>query len=278
MTIMSSAAPAAPPPAAPAADPATNNQPAPAAPESQPAAAPPAAPPAPPSYDPALYGKADEKTGRPEKVAAKYWDAEKREIRIGAVFDQLNWLQGKLGDKREKPPKEYTLEPSDGWQPPAEMAKDPVYAAVSSWARDNGELSNAQFNGLVRQFAQAQEASQKEILQAELATIGKDYEARIEKVGTWLQATVSPESFQSLYDGIQTAGAFLAIEELMQTTLPPSLEAGGEVPTGDTLESVDLAWNAKNEHGQRKVEIDPKYREEVRRRRAEVLKRRPVRR
>lgn len=278
MTIMSSAAPAAPPPAAPAAGDATNNPTSPPEPAAQPAAAPSTAQPAPPSYDPALYGKADEKTGRPEKVAVKYWDAEKREIRIGAVFDQLNWLQGKLGEKREKPPKEYALEPSEDWQPPAEMAKDPVYAAVATWARDNGELSNAQFNDLVRQFVRAQETSQQEILQAELATIGADYEKRIEKVGTWLQATVSPESFQALYNGIQSAGAFMAIEELMQTTLPPSLEAGGEVPTGDTLEAVDRDWNAMNEHGQRKVEIDPKYREEVRRRRAEVLKRRPVRR
>lgn len=239
-----------------------------------PAAAPAAGAETPPSYDPAEYGNVDEKTGRPEKIAEKFWDPEKRQIRsMGAILDQLNFLQGKLGEKREKPPKEYELRQVGEWTPPADMAGDPVYQAMANHARDALELSQAQWDGLVHMFWTASEKSGQEVMQAELASIGKDYNERIERVAAFAKANLSPESFQALYSGISSAGLFKAIEELVSVGQPPRLEADGSQDSGDTLEAVDAMWNAKDDQGRRRVEYDEQYRESVRRRRAALGRR-----
>lgn len=234
--------------------------------------------PQPPVYDPKVYGDIDQETGRPGKVPEKYWDAEGREVRWSDVLEQHNFLSSKIGEKREKPPKEYEVRQVGEWTPPEGMAEDPVFKAVAAHARDALELSQSQFDGLMQMYWTAYAQSGREALQAEIASLGKDYAPRMEAVAKFAQANLSPENFQALYDGIGSAAMFAAIEELISKVQPPRIEGDGAQDTGDTLAAVDQLWNAKDDQGRRRVEYDPEYREMVRRRRAAIAKRGGLRR
>lgn len=222
-----------------------------------------------PAYDPAVYGEVDVKTGRPANVPSKYWDYEKREVKWPAVLEQHNWLQKKLGDKKEKPPEAYAITSDADFTAPEGLDKDPVYLGLSKFAHDQLELSQAQWDGLIRQYWTLMAGSGEEITQANIASIGLD---RINNIGQFIAANAPPELYQKAAT-INEPAAIEVIEWAIKERLPPALERGGGQDTGDSADSLAQLQLAVDEYGQRKM-ANPEYAADVRRRLAAVTARR----
>lgn len=233
-----------------------------------PSAAPVKAPP--PTYDPTQYGEVDPKTGRPANVPSKYWDYEKREVKWPAVLEQHNWLQKKLGEKREKPPDAYTLTADSDYTPPEDLPKDPVYKGIASYAREHLELSQTQWDGLVRHYMGLMEASGQEIGQAEIASLGPNGVERITALKKVLAANAPPDIYQKAQAGILNAAAVEVLEWAVRESLPPPLERAGSVDSADTDDTLYQLQMAKDEYGQPKM-ADPAYAASYRKRLASHL-------
>lgn len=210
--------------------------------------------PQPPTYDPAEYGEVDPKTGRPANVPSKYWDYDKREVKWSSVLTQHNWLQKKVGERREKPPEQYALTADETFTPPEGLDKDPVYAGLATFAREDLELSQGQWDGLIRRYWSLMATSGQEITAAEIASLGEGGADRVNRLAQGLAANLSPEAYQEAVKDIQRAGSVMWIEELMKTALPPRIERGGGTEiSGDTDDTLFQMQTAKDEYGQPKM-------------------------
>jgi hypothetical protein len=231
-------------------------------------------PPAPayPTYDPKAYGDIDPKTGRPANVPSKFWDYDKREVKWADFLKHSNWLQKKLGEKRERPPDAYTLTADESFTPPEGLDQDPVYQSMAEFARSELELSQGQWDGLVRRYWSAMAQSGTEIAQAEIASLGDGGLARIERLRTFLEANLAPEHYQAALQDVGRARTVTWLEELTKAVLPPPLERDGAQDFGDTEETLRSLQFAKDEHGNPKM-ANPEYARDVRKRMAAFLAR-----
>lgn len=250
----STARPGAPPPVTQSHPPGTAQDKSPEKPVAESAKAADPAAPLPPIYDPAEYGEVDPKTGRPANVPSKYWDYDKREVKWGAVLTQHNWLQKKVGERREKPPEQYALTADETFTPPEGLDKDPVYAGLATFAREELELSQNQWDSMIRRYWSLMATSGQEITTAEIASLGEGGAARVNRLAQGLAANLSPENYQEAVKDIQRAGSVAWIEQLLGASLPPALEKGGEAQgSGDTDETLYQMQTAKDEYGQPKM-------------------------
>lgn len=255
--------------AAPAASDSLLDQPAPAA-----AAAPATTEPAKPALSfvfdekgvDTVFGKVD-KDGRPEHVAPKYWDADKKAVKADVVLNQLRWAEGKLGKKLDvigAPEKGYALEPSE--QVPKEVVEqlkdDPRIAAVFTKAKEL-DLSQKAIGELVTSFLGVDLKQVETNKAAELAKLGDNAQHRLKDVGDYITANFDPQMQATLKGMLTTADAVNAVEALIAKARPPSMIPKGEGNTALTV-TTKADWEkfhfATNERGQRLVEIDPEYR------------------
>lgn len=224
-------------------------------------------------YDPEIYGVADPKTGRPEKVPSKFWDYENKRVRMGDWLAQYEYAEKRLGKKFEKPPEEYELKSDQEVQFPAELVQDPVYKAMASWAKDEGELSQSQFASMMRRFVVAQTSTLQEVQQQQLKAMGPEGPARIERMRDWLASHLSTEEFQQAQGMVQSVEQLTVMEKLLEKALPAKLEKGENYEVGDTLEILNELQYAKDQYGNRKMAVDPQYADMVRKRRAAYFSR-----
>lgn len=206
-----------------------------------------------PNYDPQLLGEVDPKTGRPVNVPSKYYDYDKREVKWHELLTQHNWLQKKLGDKREKPPEAYALTSDETFQAPDGLDQDPVYKGLATFAREELELSQGQWDQLIRRYWGLMSTSGQEITTAEIASLGHNGLSRLENMRAFLQANLSPESYQEAIQDVGRASTVAWLEEIMKAVLPPPLEHEGTAVNGQTDESLYQMQMAKDEYGQPKM-------------------------
>lgn len=206
-----------------------------------------------PTYDPKLYGEPDEH-GRPGKVPEKFFDKQTGEINVPALLEENNWRGTKLGKRGEKPPEAYQLTADADFTPPEGLDKDPVYLAAATYAKNELELSQAQWDGLVRMYWASMGSSGQEIMQAEIAALGPQGPQRIAAVNATLAAHLEPADFEALQGAISSAPALTALERLLKDAiLPPSTDTNFGADNGDTDEILEQIQLAKDEYGQPKM-------------------------
>ena len=206
--------------------------------------------------------------GRPENVAAKYWDADKKAIKADVVLNQLRWAESKIGKKIDSigAPEQYELTPTDKLS--AEVlqgfAEDPRLSAVFEKAKSL-DLSGSAMQELVGAFLEQDMAATEEIMQAEIKSLGENAPQRIKDLSDWLDASVEPVHRQALKDLCTSAAAVEAIESLMRAAQPPKFNQANsqQAPTGPSREDWEKMYFARDDRGQRLVQIDPGYAKRV---------------
>lgn len=221
-------------------------------------------------YDPkgaeTVFGKPD-KDGRPENIAPKYWDPDKKAIKGDVVLNQLRWAEGKLGKKLEVigvPEKGYALEASD--KVPAEvidgLKDDPRIGAVFAKAKEL-ELSNKAVNEIALAFIEQDLARVETTKAEEIKKLGDNAPARLNNLRDFLTANLEPEMAETAKGLLTSAAAVQVVESLIKAAQPPRLTDKADTHAANTGPTKD-DWHkfhfATNERGQRLVEIDPEYR------------------
>lgn len=213
-----------------------------------------------------VFGKAD-KDGRPENVAPKYWDADKKAVKADVVLNQLRWAEGKLGKKLDvigAPEKGYSLEASE--TVPAAVVEslkdDPRMAAVFATAKEL-DLSQKAVASIVSSFLAVDLQQVETTKAAEIAKLGDNAPARLKDVGDYITANFEPEVQATLKGLLTTADAVNAVEALIAKARPPSFipKGSASAPQAAVSEADWKAFHfATNDKGQRLVEIDADYR------------------
>lgn len=212
-----------------------------------------------------VFGKAD-KDGRPEHLAPKYWDPDKKAIKADVVFNQLRWAEGKLGKKIDViggpgEGKDYDIKVPEDAQ--IEIAPDmPMVKGFLAIAKKH-DVSQSFVNEVVAEVAKelgvATQASQAE----EIKKLGSNAAQRLTDMGDFLRANLEPAQVEAVKGLLTTAEAFTALEALIGKAQPPKLtdkvdtHVANQGPTKADWEKFHFATNEK---GQRLVEVDPEYR------------------
>lgn len=213
-----------------------------------------------------VFGKVGN-DGRPENVAAKYWDADKKAIKADVVLNQLRWAESKIGKKLDVigAPEQYELTPSE--KLPAEVlqgfAEDPRLAAVFEKAKAL-DLSGTAMQELVGAFLEQDQAAVEEIRQTELKALGENAPQRLKDLSDWIDASVEPVHRDALKGLATSAAAVEAIEALMRAAQPPKFNQGApQVQTGPTRAEWEQMYFARNDRGERLVQVDAAYAKRV---------------
>ena len=201
--------------------------------------------------------------GRPENVAAKYWDADKKAIKADVVLNQLRWAESKIGKKLDVigAPEEYSIAASEAL--PVEVIEsfkeDPRLQSVLAKAKEM-DLSETAVQAIVGTFLEQDVAATEAIKQQELAALGDTGPQRLKDLSDWIEAAVEPAYRDTLRELVTSAKAVEAVESLMRATQPPKFNQGAaQMQTGPTRDEWEKAYFARNERGERLVQVDPAY-------------------
>ncbi len=214
-----------------------------------------------------VFGKVGS-DGRPENVAPKYWDADKKAIKADVMHGQLKWLESKLGSKIEAlgaPAEDYKIAPTEKVTAEIlqEFGEDARLKAVMGVAKEL-DLSESAVSKIVTTFLEQDAAAVESQLQAELGKLGTNASQRVKDVGDWIDAAIPPENRDALKALCTTAAAVEAVEALMRASQPPRFNANPTpAPTGPTREEWEAAYFKTNERGERLVAVDAAYAKRV---------------
>ena len=215
-----------------------------------------------------VFGKAD-KDGRPEHLAAKYWDPDKKAVKADVVFNQLRWAEGKLGKKIDVlggpgEGKDYEVKAPEGTD--LDITPDnPMVKGLLSVAKKY-DLSQNVITDVVAEVAKELGVAVQTNQAEELKKLGPNAAQRLTDLGDYLRANLEPGQLAQAKQLITTAEGFEVIEALISKGQPPKLASKEDTHVanqGPTKADWEAKYFAKNEHGERLVAIDPQYRKEV---------------
>lgn len=213
-----------------------------------------------------VFGKVGD-DGRPENVNAKYWDADKKAIKADVVLNQLRWAESKIGKKLDVigAPEEYSIAATETL--PVEVIEgfkeDTRLQSVLAKAKEL-DLSESAVQALVGTFLEQDVAAVEEIRQAELKALGDNAPQRLKDLSDWIDAAVEPAHREVLRGLATSAQAVEAIESLMRAAQPPKFNQGTVAPqSGPSREDWEKAYFARNDRGERLVQVDPEYARKV---------------
>jgi len=182
-------------------------------------------------------------------------DLEKSYTELQSTFSK------KLG-AFEGSPEEYTI--------PEDLANDPLYAGLAEWGKEN-QLSDEGLKGLHEGFVKANAEAEDFRIKAELQSLGKDSEQRLNTLSSYLDKAIGPEKANKLAESVTTAAGIEALEELMNKSQALGNPVDTDAVGTSTEDTVNKMRFATNEQGQRLISIDPTYRDKVLKAEEELL-------
>ena len=214
-----------------------------------------------------VFGKAGE-DGRPENLAVKYWDPDKRAVKADVVFSQLRWAEGKVGKKIDilgapAEGSEYVVAAPEGSGLDFDTS-DPAVAGLLEVARKH-DLNQGFIDELIGAVSAKMTAARDEMVAAEVKLLGENGGKRMKDFSDFLGAHLSPAEVGTITEQITSAEIFDAFESLLRKVGAPNFVAG-EVTAGADAASKEN-WEklhfAKNERGERLMAIDKDYAKRV---------------
>ena len=212
-----------------------------------------------------------ETASRPEYVPEKYWNAERGETDVEKLSKGYNEIASAFGKKHEdltaeisakiqkdvrkdvpKAPEDYVFEPNAELAPEGtkfNLNKDnPQLKEFGNLAHEIG-LSPEQYNKVVNLYV-ANELAMMPDKKAEVAKLGENSSARIERVDMWTKANLSEGAYNAVVGQAISGEFIMAMEELIDKTSTSTLEGGDEKRQGAlTLEELQT------------MQKDPRYRD-----------------
>lgn len=216
---------------------------------------------------------------RPENVPEKFWNDETKSVNNDAVLESYNHLSKKFGAFTGAP-EEYEFSLSDQLvEKGVELDKEnPLIASFTEMAKE-ANMDAKMANTLVNMYVESQyadslsfEDSEAERVQEEMKKLGDNADQRISNIANWAKANLNPEHVDGLAEVATTASGVQAIEALIARTKNSSVQATEAESAGviDMQELHKLQF-ARDENGNRKMQVDPAYRKMVQDKYAQAL-------
>ena len=192
---------------------------------------------------------------RPDYIQEKFWDSEAASVNVENMAKSYNELNSKFGG--------FTGAPKEGYQVPEGFeADDDLFKTYSEYA--NGiNMSQAAFaQGWDLVSTQAGVSAEVSV-ENELAKLGDNPQARIDKVDNYLRSNLSADKYIEMAEVAKTAEGIKLVEALIPAQAQPKLS--GDIPneSGLTLADVNEMANKKDENGNYMRSVDPSYNKKV---------------
>ena len=149
---------------------------------------------------------------------------------------------------------------------------DPLYAAALEMAKETGmnqegfeKLSNLY---LMQQLADV-EAS-KSLVAEEMKNLGDRAEGRINNLRSWGESNLSPELYEQFQGLANSAGSVQVLEHMIaQTRNAPVSDSSAQTAPSFSEGDLRAMQFATDEHGNRKINTDPAFKAEYKRKMSE---------
>jgi hypothetical protein len=215
--------------------------------------------------DPAVPGYLGGKYKTDKELEAGYKELQ------GKFTEATTRLKGFAGA-----PEAYELSMPDDLKGAVEWnAEDPLMVEFTSFAKEAG-MSQEAFSKALHMLARYEYTMETVDLQQEKAALGDRADERIKGFTDWAQANLGEaeyaEVLSTLGQRTSPSKVFRAMELVLQANKQPAMpKPGDDVQPALTLAEVEKMQFAKNEHGQRLMEVDPAYAAKVRAARASIV-------
>lgn len=215
---------------------------------------------------------------RPENVPEKFWNNDTKSVNNDQVLESYNQLSSKFGAFTGAP-EAYEFKLSDDLTANGVelSADDPLIASFSEFAKEKGinqEAANSLVNMVVEhQYAQGQVSQEDETtrIAEQMGLLGDNAQQRVDNIGNWARANLTPEQVEGLSDAATTAAGVQAIEALIAKSKNSSVQPSeGNNVNQTSMADLQALQFAKDEHGNRKMSSDPEYARMVRQKMADA--------
>ena len=216
---------------------------------------------------------------RPDNVPEKFWNDESKSINNEQVLESYNQLSSKFGAFTGAPDSyEFSLNEQLTEQGVSLDGDNPLIDQFTELAKE-ANMSADMANQLVNMFVEGQyadslgsEESETARITEEMGKLGENAQQRVDNIGKWSMANLTPEQAEGLQDAATTAAGVMAIEALIAKSRNASVVNQDAVPVNAISQSELQALQfAKDEHGNRKMATDPEYRKMVQQKFAEAM-------
>jgi len=193
---------------------------------------------------------------RPDHVAERFWDSESNTANYENMGNAYNELNSKFGG--------FTGSPKDGYAPiEGYEESDALLSVFTEYAAKinmNQEAFSEGWALLEAQIGVTAEVSKEN----ELAALGDNPQARIDKANNFLINNLSKEAYDDMKDLVDTARGVELVEALIPATSQHKLSNGNEeVSTGLTLDEVNEAAFKKDENGNLMRSVSKEYDDKI---------------
>ena len=196
-----------------------------------------------------------EVAARPDYIQEKFWDSEAASVNVENMAKSYNELNSKFGG--------FTGAPKEGYQVPEGFeADDDLFKTYSEYA--NGiNMSQAAFAQGWELVSTQAGVSAEVSVENELAKLGDNPQARIDKVDNYLRSNLSADKYIEMAEVAKTAEGIKLVEALIPAQAQTKLS--GDIPSesGLTLADVNEMANKKDENGNYMRSVDPAYNKKV---------------
>jgi|ETNvirome_6_1000_1030641.scaffolds.fasta_scaffold05059_3 hypothetical protein len=215
---------------------------------------------------------------RPENVPEKFWNNDTKSVNNDQVLESYNQLSSKFGAFTGAP-EAYEFKLSDELTANGVelSADDPLINTFREYAKESN-MSNDHANQLINmfvenQYAQGQHSEEAETtrIAEQMGLLGDNAQQRVDNIGNWARANLTPEQVEGLSDAATTAAGVQAIEALIAKSKNSSVQPSeGNNVNQTSMADLQALQFAKDEHGNRKMSSDPEYARMVRQKMADA--------
>ena len=215
---------------------------------------------------------------RPENVPEKFWDSESNSLRTDDVLKSYSELEKRFGSFTGAPD-EYAFNISEDMQGKIDelglevSTDDPLYEAALEMAKETG-MNQEGFDRLTNLYLMSQVAdvnAMSEAREEQMKLLGDRAQSRINNLNAWGEKNLSPELFEMFQNSTVSAEAVQVMEHLIAQTRNAPIADTTATPAPSVTESelMDMQF-ATDEFGNRKINTDPAFRAEYKRKMKEL--------
>lgn len=183
-------------------------------------------------------------------------------------------LEGKFGSFTGSPD-EFSINVSEELQERGVefAADDPIIEEAINFAKESG-MNQEGFDkmlGLYGMVKVAEQEAEKEYREIELKSLGDKAQQRVDNLNQWGKANLSDDLFQGFQEMAVSANAVQALERLVAMSRNAAVSPDSLTPAGGvTAEEVRAMQFETDDHGNRRIQTDPEFKERFKKLSAQV--------
>lgn len=204
-----------------------------------------------------------ETTERPENVPDKFWDDETKTIKHDDVLKSYSELEKKFSSFTGAPDEYVAALSDDIKEQGVELIDDdPMIEQAKTFAKEAG-MNQDGFSKMLNLYAMSKIAETKaaqEAMTADIASLGDNADRRLNNLTQWATANLSTDLQEGFKDLAVSADAVQALEQIISMTRNASVQVANASPSPSvTAEEVAKLQFAKDDHGNRLIQVNPDH-------------------